>query len=111
MPRASDFHEAARHFEAMAESLARTAREQHHVAAGAFGLVGPAADAVDDRIRRGAEQLALASDGYAGLALECARRAEVCADYARRWAQYRALSPIERAFTPAPTRPAAWAEA
>jgi hypothetical protein len=110
MPRASEYRDAAAHFHAMAESLAREAGERRLVTAARFGLAGPAADQVDVLLSAATDQLTISSQRYTELAHECTRRATICDDYADRLLRYWMLSPVERSLEPYPQRPAAWAD-
>lgn len=95
----------------MAESLGREAVERRFLSAGRIGLIGPAAEAVDERLRTAAAQLTTAGDHYAELARECWQRATVCDDYAAAVARHRSLPLVERMFVSQPERPAPWADA
>ena len=95
----------------IAEQLAREAGFHRSWDPSQFMGDGPVRTSIDDSLSTIRSSLNEASDHLVSLALECDRRAEVCAAYARALDRYRRLPFIEQLLVSEPTRPVWWADA
>ena len=108
MSRASTYRTAAADLRRASVQFAEVAGVHHRTDATVIGAVGSVATIHDRSVDTVERHLATAVDEAARLAVECDRRADVCADYEREVAAWSSLPWIDRLTVPVPVPPARW---